>query len=53
LRMMKAVSAIFQQEPEFCEFFNTPVLSGPEKKKVIEKVFEGRISDELYHFLLI
>jgi ATP synthase F1 delta subunit len=53
LEEMNAVSAIFQQEPDFCEFFNTPVLSGPEKKKVIEKVFEGRISDELYHFLLI
>lgn len=53
LEEMKAISAIFQQEPDFCEFFNTPVLSGPEKKKVIEKVFAGRISDELYNFLLI
>lgn len=53
LEEMKAISAIFQQEPDFCEFFNTPVLSGPEKKKVIKQVFAGRISDETYNFLLI
>jgi F-type H+-transporting ATPase subunit delta len=53
LEEMKAISAIFLQEPDFREFFNTPVLSGPEKKKVIESVFRDRISAETYNFLLI
>lgn len=53
LEELKAIDAIFQQEPDFLEFFNTPVLSGPEKKKVVEQVFAGRISDETYNFLLI
>ena len=53
LEEMKEISAIFQKEPDFNEFFNTPVISGPEKKKVIEKVFAGRVSAETYNFLLI
>jgi ATP synthase F1 delta subunit len=53
LEELKAISGIFNQEPDFYEFFITPVLSGPEKKKVIEKIFEGRISVEMYNFLLI
>ena len=53
LEELKAISVIFKQEPDFYEFFITPVLSGPEKKKVIEKVFAGRISNEMYNFLLI
>lgn len=50
---LNAISGIFKQEPEFYEFFITPVLSGAEKKEVVKKVFEGRISNETYHFLLI
>jgi len=53
LEELKEISALFQKEPEFYEFFNTPVISGPEKKSVIKEVFEGRISEEAYHFLLI
>lgn len=53
LEELKVISGIFKQEPEFYEFFITPVLSGPEKKKVIEKIFAGRISDEMYNFLLV
>ena len=53
LEELKAIGTIFQEERDFWEFFNTPVLSGLEKKKVIEHVFGGRISDETYNFLLI
>ena len=53
LEEMKEISAIFQREPDFYEFFNTPVISGPEKKNVIEKVFADRVSVETYNFLLI
>jgi ATP synthase, F1 delta subunit len=50
---LKSVNEILQQEPEFREFFNTPVLSGPEKKKVVENIFTGQISDETLNFLMI
>ena len=53
LEEIKEISAIFQKEPDFNEFFNTPVISGPEKKQVIKKVFGGRISQETYNFLLV
>lgn len=53
LEELAAISGIFKQEPDFHEFFITPVISGPEKKKVIEKVFAGRISDETHNFLLV
>lgn len=53
LEELREIYSILQREQDFCEFFNTPILSGPEKKKVIEKVFGGRISDETFHFLLI
>lgn len=53
LEELNTISGIFRQEPEFHEFFITPVLSGPEKKKVIENIFAGRISDEMYNFLLV
>ena len=53
LEEMKEIGAIFQKEPKFNEFFNTPVISGPEKKQVIKQVFAGRISQETYNFLLV
>jgi len=53
LEELKAISGIFNQEPDFYEFFITPVISGPEKKKVIENIFAGRISGEMYNFLLV
>ena len=53
LEELKAISEIFKKEQDFYEFFNTPVISGAEKKNVIEKVFAGRISAETYNFLLI
>jgi ATP synthase F1 delta subunit len=53
LEELKAIAGIFKQEPEFYEFFITPVISGPEKKNVIEKIFAGRISDEMCNFLRV
>ncbi len=53
LEELKAISGIFKQEPEFYEFFITPVISGPEKKKAVENIFAGRISDEMRNFLLV
>jgi len=44
---------MFQRDPDFNEFFNTPVISGPEKKQVARQVFDGRISRETFNFLMI
>jgi len=53
LAEMKAISDIFSDEPDFYEFFNTTVLSGSEKKEAIGKIFEGRISSEVFNFLRV
>jgi ATP synthase F1 delta subunit len=50
---LNSIYEIFNQEPDFREFFNTPVISGPEKKKAIKNIFAGRISDETFNFLMI
>jgi len=53
LEELNAINGVFKQEPDFYKFFTTPTLSGAEKKRVVGKVFEGRISDETYRFLQI
>lgn len=44
---------IFKEEKELFAFFETPIISGTEKKKVVEDIFEGKISEELLNFLYI
>lgn len=53
LEELKEISTIFQKNPDFNEFFRTPVISGPEKKQVVEQVFGERISPEALNFLLV
>lgn len=53
LEELKEISTIFQKNPDFSEFLSTPVISGPEKKQVIEEVFRDRISQETLNFLLV
>lgn len=53
LEELKEISAIFQKNPDFNEFFSTPVISGPEKKQVIQQVFSDRISEETLNFLMV
>ena len=53
LEELKEISTIFQKNPDLNEFFSTPVISGPEKKQVVEQVFGGRISQEALNFLLV
>lgn len=50
---LKEISEILQHDPDFNEFFNTPVISGPEKKEIVEQVFGGRISQETLNFLMV
>ncbi len=53
LEELKEISTIFQKNPTFNEFFNTPVISGSEKKQVIEQVFGDHISHEALSFLMV
>lgn len=53
LEELKEIRTIFQKNPDFNEFLNTPVISGPEKKQVIEEVFHDRISQETINFLMV
>ncbi|KXG76262.1 F0F1 ATP synthase subunit delta [Thermotalea metallivorans] len=43
----------FQQHPEFFELYKTPRISNEEKKRIIEAVFQGKISPEVMNFLKI
>ena len=44
---------LFQKEQSFFHFFCSPIISAKEKKLVIEKVFEGRASQELINLLMV
>jgi len=50
---LKSINEIFRQESDFREFFNTPVISGPEKKQVIRNILEGRVSNETLNFFMV
>ncbi|MDO4485456.1 MAG: ATP synthase F1 subunit delta [Bacillota bacterium] len=47
------VLGILMQEPDLYEFINYPAISAAEKKRAIEKIFGGRICDELLNFICI
>lgn len=47
------VLGIFRQEPDLYAFINYPAISAGEKKDVMEKIFGGRICDELMNFICI
>ena len=44
---------IFDSEPDFLRFLNTPAIAAVEKKAVISRILEGEICDELLNFLCI
>ncbi len=44
---------LFQKEEDFARFFYNPTISVQEKKAVLEKVFSGKICDELLNFICI
>lgn len=44
---------LLKENPDLGEFIRTPVISAAEKKQVIEKIFSGRICDELLNLLYI
>ena len=53
LNEIEEIQKAFRAEPGFFEFLKTPVISGADKKEVIRKIFEGRISSEVLNFLYV
>jgi len=53
LEEINEIKELFQAEPDFYEFVNTPVIAGAKKKAAVEKIFTGRISPEVLNFLYI
>ena len=49
----KAISEVFTDHPSLKKLFLVPTLSALEKKTVAKKVFEGRVSQEMLHFIYI
>ncbi len=47
------VEALFTEIPELKAFLQNPTVSASEKKKVLEEVFQPRVSKLFYHFLLL
>lgn len=53
LKESQEMLKLFKENPDLREFIKTPVISAVEKKQVIEKIFSGRICDELLNLLYI
>lgn len=49
----KAVRDILRENADFGKLMGNPKISGEDKLKVAEKVFKGRVSDEMAGFLMI
>ena len=47
------VEKIFEAEPEFYALFVNPTIAAGDKKEVLRKVFEGRLSTELLNFMFV
>lgn len=47
------VLGILQQEPDLHAFINYPAISAAEKKATVEKIFGGKICDELLNFIYV
>lgn len=50
---IQSIRDLFSSEPVFFELIKTPVVSGFEKKKIMEEVFSSRISQEVLNFLYV
>jgi F-type H+-transporting ATPase subunit delta len=53
LEELKAVTAICKEYGDFYEILKSPKINTDEKKKVIENVFNGKVSLEIINFLKI
>ena len=53
LEEIQTVSQILKENPELDKLMNHPGVSKQEKVRVIEQIFQGRVSDELTGFLKV
>ncbi len=53
LEEIQAVSGILKENPDFDKLMNHPGVPKQEKVRVVEQVFQGRVSDELTGFLKV
>ncbi|MCH5345123.1 MAG: F0F1 ATP synthase subunit delta [Acetatifactor sp.] len=53
LAEIQTVSQILKENPELDKLMNHPGVSKQEKVRVIEQIFQGRVSDELTGFLKV
>jgi ATP synthase F1 delta subunit len=47
------VLGVLEREPDLLAFLNTPAIAAKEKKEVVARIFDGRISDELLNLLRV
>lgn len=50
---LDALDAIFKKEPDYPELLANPAVPLAEKKAMVRRVFEGRLSEEVLSFLYI
>ncbi|MCX5716689.1 MAG: ATP synthase F1 subunit delta [Candidatus Omnitrophica bacterium] len=50
---VKALKAVIRDNPEFCQMLSSPALTLAEKYEFIDKVFEGRFSQEISHLVKV
>lgn len=53
LEESQGLVAVFRENPELAGLLRNPTISAADKKVLIQKVFEGRISPELLNFLYV
>lgn len=53
LEELNAITASFEEVPEFYKLYVSPVISDDEKKKMLGTIFKERVAPEIYHFLLV
>ncbi|MCT4585571.1 MAG: F0F1 ATP synthase subunit delta [Peptostreptococcaceae bacterium] len=47
------INFLFEENKSFMEIYKSPVISNSEKKDLIKKIFEGKVSDYMYNFLSV
>lgn len=50
---LNQVKTLFEENPRFRMFYESPVVGHDEIKKTIKKVFKGKVSDEVLRLLLL
>lgn len=50
---VSAVKQVFEEQEELIKLLNHPKMKGEEKIQLIEKIFKGKVSDDMTGFLVI